>query len=98
MTLYNGASGQLLVVSSQGDNSFAVYETASGEYRFSFNVIDSEVIDGASETDGIDITATALPGYPMGLLVVQDGRNVMPAENQNYKLVSWSDIARELNL
>ena len=31
-------------------------------------------------------------------MVAQDGRNVMPVENQNYKYVSWKDIATALGL
>jgi len=29
---------------------------------------------------------------------VQDGRNLAPAERQNFKLVSWRDIAESLEL
>ena len=51
-------------------------------------------IDGASETDGLEVTSLNLGArYPEGLLVVQDGRNVMPAEHQNFKLVDWRDIS-----
>jgi len=32
----------------------------------------------------------------MGLLVVQDGRNLMPAERQNFKYVSWEDVMKAL--
>jgi len=31
-------------------------------------------------------------------MVAQDGRNVMPVENQNYKYVPWQSIARALDL
>jgi 3-phytase len=30
--------------------------------------------------------------------VVQDGRNRMPVDNQNFKYVPWSDIADQLGL
>ena len=33
-----------------------------------------------------------------GAMIAQDGRNVMPVENQNYKYVSWKDIAKALDL
>lgn len=56
-------------------------------------------IDGVSETDGLDVTSVNL-GEPwhQGMLVVQDGRNRMPVENQNFKYVPWSDIADQLGL
>ncbi|MEE3191436.1 MAG: phytase, partial [Pseudomonadota bacterium] len=102
MSIYHGTETSYLVVSSQGDDSYVLYSSeAPYEYVGQFNIAMNAAagIDGASETDGLDVTSAALgSNYPDGLLVVQDGRNVMPAENQNYKLVSWSDIARELNL
>ncbi|HBX73626.1 MAG TPA: hypothetical protein DEG86_11630, partial [Halieaceae bacterium] len=36
--------------------------------------------------------------FPYGLFVAQDGRNLMPPENQNYKVVSWEAIADVLKL
>ena len=102
MSIYQGTEASYLVVSSQGDDSYVLYSSeAPYDYVGRFNIAMNAAvgIDGASETDGLDVTSAALGNaYPDGLLVVQDGRNVMPAENQNYKLVSWSDIARELNL
>lgn len=102
MSIYHGTETSYLVVSSQGDDSYVLYSSeAPYEYVGRFNIAMNAAagIDGASETDGLDVTSAALgSAYPDGLLVVQDGRNVMPAENQNYKLVSWSDISRELNL
>ena len=56
-------------------------------------------IDGISETDGLDVSSRNLgPGFEHGAMVAQDGRNVLPIENQNYKYVSWDAIARALGL
>lgn len=49
-------------------------------------------LDGASETDGLAVTAKPLPGFPRGLLVVQDGRNRAPDANQNFKVVDWRNV------
>ena len=55
--------------------------------------------DGASETDGLEVTSANLGGpWSQGLLVVQDGRKRMPESTQNFKLVPWADIARALGL
>jgi 3-phytase len=52
-----------------------------------------------SETDGLDVSSSNLgPGFEHGALVAQDGRNVMPTENQNFKIIPWSAIADALKL
>ena len=56
-------------------------------------------IDGISETDGLDVSSADLgPGLEHGAMVAQDGRNVLPVENQNYKIVPWKAIADALGL
>ena len=96
LALYGTEETHYLVVSSQGDNSYAVYDAASGTHLGSFRVGDHPQIDETSDTDGIAATSTPLPGFPEGLLVVQDGDN--PGGNQNFKLVSWTDVRRTLEL
>jgi 3-phytase len=50
-----------------------------------------KMIDGASETDGLAVTSAPLgESLPNGLLVVQDGHNVLPKTTQNFKLVDGS--------
>ncbi|SDE46600.1 phytase [Kordiimonas lacus] len=96
-----GTSGYI-VLSSQGNNSYALFDRqAPHAYVGSFRVIaDSDTgIDGSSETDGLDIISTPLgPDFPYGVFVAQDGRNIAPAENQNFKLVPWERIATPLGL
>lgn len=103
LALYYGPEGSgYLMASNQGADSYAVYERA-GDNRFLgiFHIIaDAELgIDGASETDGLDVTSANLgPAFPNGLFVVQDGRNITPDERQNFKLVPWERIAEAMNL
>jgi 3-phytase len=81
-----------LIASSQGDDSFAVYERTA-PYRFvdRFQVV-AGVVDGVSHTDGIDVVSVDLgPTLPGGLLVVQDDSN--SGGNQNFKLVPWASVA-----
>ncbi|MCY3838370.1 MAG: phytase [Gammaproteobacteria bacterium] len=94
LALYRTKGMHYLVVSSQGDNSYAVYDAVSATHLGSFRVGDHPQIDETSDTDGIAVTSTPLPGFPEGLLVVQDGDN--PGANQNFKLVSWADVRRTL--
>lgn len=101
--IYDLGNGRgYIVVSSQGNDSYAVFRREGNhEYLGSFAVVADPVrgIDGISETDGLEVTSRNLgPGFEHGAMVAQDGRNVMPAENQNYKYVSWADIAKALKL
>jgi 3-phytase len=101
--LYAQAGGKgYLVVSSQGNNSYALFRReGDNAYVGSFAVIADGAtgIDGISETDGLDVTSTSLgAGLEGGAFVAQDGRNVSPPENQNFKLVPWSVIAGKMGL
>ncbi len=90
-----------LLASSQGNYSYAVYERqAPHKYLGSFRIADGEV-DGAEETDGIDIFSTYMnEDFKHGLLVVQDGYNYdgEQAIAQNFKLVPWENVANLLKL
>ncbi|MFI2811497.1 MULTISPECIES: phytase [Microbulbifer] len=97
---HDGERGYL-VVSSQGNDSYALYTRDGSEFigHFRVDINLALGIDGSSETDGLAVTSAALgDDYPGGLLVVQDGRKRMPAGPQNFKLVSWADIEEQLQL
>lgn len=94
------AEGGYLLASSQGNNSYAVYERG-GDNRFvgRFSIADGPAIDGTEETDGIAASSTALgAGFPAGIFVVQDGRNAPRGEAQNFKFVDWREIEKALSL
>ncbi|MFI7213671.1 phytase [Micromonospora maritima] len=69
-----GRSTGTPIVSSQGDDTFYTYDRRTDRPTGRFAVVDGRV-DGSQECDGAAVTATPLPGYPGGLLVVHDGRN-----------------------
>lgn len=96
----NNSGETLLIISSQGNNSYVVVEAAAphklrGQFRIGLN---AELgIDGASETDGLEVISANLGNeWSRGILVVQDGRNRMPEETQNFKLVPWTAIEQQL--
>ncbi len=93
LTIYYAAGKQgYLIASSQGSNTFLVFDRA-GDNPYILT-IDPKAgpLDDVEETDGIDVTNRAIPPrFPSGVFVVQDGRN--PAGNQDFKFFSWSDIA-----
>jgi 3-phytase len=85
------------IASSQGNNTFAVYERqGKNKYLGSFAIVDGE-IDGVEETDGIDVCSTPLgASFPHGVFIAQDGFNKEggQAVNQNFKMVPWEVIAK----
>ncbi|KAA8998858.1 phytase [Affinibrenneria salicis] len=102
MALYQGRQHSYLVISSQGNSRYLVLDalppyTLRGAFHIGLNA--EAGIDGASETDGLDVTSANLGGpWRQGMLVVQDGRNRMPEQTQNYKYLPWSAIAAALKL
>jgi 3-phytase len=89
-----GARGGWLIVSSQGDNAYALYRLPGMEPAGRFRIAAGK-FGATEETDGI----AAMPGsfgaaYPAGLFVAQDGHN--GASAQNFKLVSWADVLKAL--
>jgi len=93
----NRKSG-FLIASSQGNNSYAVFDRQDPHsYLFSFKIGEGS-IDGSEETDGIEVTAVPLGSeFPEGLLVLQDGYNTSGLDTlpQNFKLVSWRDVIKQ---
>ena len=102
MDVYRKGDKAYLIVSSQCNDSYVVYQaeapyTYIGRFRIGINAEKS--IDGASETDGLTVSSADLGDeYPHGMLVVQDGRNMLPDDAQNFKYVDWDDIRQLFNL
>ena len=106
LTIYYGPDGAgYLLVSSQGDNTFAVFDRAEdNEYLGSFQIGAGDAADGVQESDGAMVLNVALgDAFPNGILVVQDGFN-LPAvmveddgelENvsTSLKFVDWAEVA-----
>jgi 3-phytase/alkaline phosphatase D len=106
LTIYYGPNNTgYLLASSQGDNTFAVFDRqGDNPYLGSFTVGDYQTVDQANESDGAHVVNVNLgPRYPSGLLVVQDGANdpqhVVQDEEElennstNFKFVPWEHVA-----
>jgi 3-phytase len=103
VAIHRGPDGTgWIVLSNQGADNYAVYRRdGDNDFVGFFSIVANDAlgIDGASETDGLDVTSADMgPEFPGGLLVVQDGRNLTPVERQNFKLVPWSRVAAALGL
>ena len=102
MGLYQTEKDNYLVISSQGNDSYVVVDAEPpyalrGAFRVGVNA--AAGIDGASETDGLEVTSANLGGpWSKGMLVVQDGRKRMPEQAQNFKYIPWSEVAKSLRL
>ncbi|WP_298424752.1 phytase [uncultured Kordia sp.] len=102
VTLYDKGNGEgYIILSSQGNNSYAVFDRITNAYIGSFSIVDGAEIDGTYDTDGIDVTSVAFgTTYPKGFFVAQDGANTKGKDslNQNFKLVDWKVIEKALSL
>ncbi|MEM9937385.1 MAG: phytase [Pseudomonadota bacterium] len=102
LSLWKWADGAgYLVASAQEADRFVVYDRLPPHApRGIFTVTNSAdgSIDAVTHTDGLDILSMPLPGYPKGLLVVQDDGNPASGVNQNFKLVDWAAVESALGL
>lgn len=88
-----------LIASSQGNDEFVIYSRETGDYLGTFNIIPGNRIDGVTHTDGLDVTSVALGDrFPDGAFIAQDHENTLPDAYQNFKVVSWRNIAEALHL
>jgi 3-phytase len=95
LSIYYASGGRgYLVVSSQGNNTFSVYQRqAPHQHVLNFEIVSgSNGVDGVTDCDGIDVMNLGMgSAFPDGLFVAQDGSNT--GGNQNFKFLSWRDIA-----
>ncbi|MEM7493571.1 MAG: phytase [Pseudomonadota bacterium] len=101
VSIYYVEGGGYIVASAQEADRFVVYDrlpphAPRGIFRISESPDGS--IDGVSHTDGLDVVSAPLPGYPNGLLVVQDDGNPRSGVDQNFKLVDWRVVSDALTL
>ncbi|GAA2617660.1 phytase [Paractinoplanes durhamensis] len=95
-TIYaTGERDGYLIVSSQGDSRFYVYDRRTNRAVGSFRVVDGKRADGVQHSDGAAATSVPLPGYPQGLLVLHDGENT-PDDGRvstDFKYVDWRALS-----
>ena len=119
LTIYYAASGtRYLIASSQGgapgeepttpdalyDDSFAVFSIEDSPDRLGASRVGaSEAIDAVQESDGAEVTSVALPGFPNGHFITQEGYmgdldgSSRETARTGFKLVDWQAIARSFD-
>ncbi|WP_097867915.1 phytase [Streptomyces sp. rh34] len=99
VTVYHAADGAgYVLASSQGDDTFAVYEReGDNAYVGSFAVTGGPAVDGVQHSDGSMVVNVPLgTAFPKGLLITHDG-DATPAdgdrEGTNFKFTRWDTVA-----
>lgn len=105
-TLYYKDGGEgYFFVSSQGNNTYGVFNRTNihtkNSFVNSFAIVDDmNGVDGAQETDSIDVTNIAIGAkFPNGAFIVQDGLDTTTNPDDietNFKWVKWEDLASKL--
>jgi 3-phytase len=87
-------SRDLIFISVQGSNSYAILDAQDYLLKGIFKIVQGETtaIDGAEETDGIEVSWIT---QEEGLFIAQDGFN--DGETQNFKFVKLSTILSQLD-
>ena len=103
LTIYTNDESKYLLTSSQGNNRYAIYDINRAYlYLGAFEVGQGASIDGAEETDGIDVYSGAFSSaYPEGVFVCQDGYNKDEkgqSVSQNFKVIDWRTIKKAMLL
>ncbi len=108
LSIYKQDDGEgYLIASSQGDNTFVVYDRDDPtDYIGRFRVAPGTTVDGSEVCDGAMVTSAPIGRFRDGLLVVHDGENAPDdvdengevRENTNFKFVDWKDVAEPLDL
>ena len=91
-----------LILSSQGDSKFNLYDrNYPFDYITSFRIGSSKSIDNVTDTDGIEtINFNLSDEYPEGIMIAQDGFNKdgYETKRQNFKIVSFKDVLDALDV
>jgi len=97
LAIWDGGDVRYLVASAQGVHRAAVYRLDGEAVPDCVALVEiaAGVVDGVTETDGLDVTALPVgPDYPAGLLVMMDDQNA--GFTTNFKLIGWEGIAAQL--
>ncbi|WP_405851666.1 phytase [Streptomyces sp. NBC_00090] len=100
ITVYHAGDGAgYVLASSQGDNTFAVYDR-EGDNAFlgSFAIGDGAATDGVQHSDGSTVVNVPLGrSFPQGMLITHDGE-ATPADGEregtNFKFTPWQSVAQ----
>ncbi len=99
-----GGKSGYLIVSSQGDDTFHVFERRSNEHLGAF------MVENTGDSDGVAITSTPLGrSFPAGIVAIQNGEAEDPPNTDDingfeydgstqFRFVDWKKVAKALGL
>jgi 3-phytase len=98
----HGATGYV-IVSSQGDDRYAVYSTTGGNRSLGTFLVRGAGVDDVNGSDGLAVTNRPVGRYRQGLIVSHDEPETGAGVDEdrdptNFSLVDWADIANALDL
>jgi 3-phytase len=97
-----GATGYV-IVSSQGDDRYAVYSTEGGNRSLGTFLVRGIGVDDVNGSDGLAVTNRPVGEYRHGLLVSHDEPETGPGVDEdrdptNFSYVEWGEVADALHL
>jgi 3-phytase len=92
-----------VIVSSQGDDRYAVYSTTSENRSLGTFLVRGVGVDDINGSDGLAVSNRPVGQYRQGLLVSHDEPESGPGIDEdrdptNFSLVDWAGVARALHL
>jgi 3-phytase len=100
MSLWRGPDGAgFLVVSAQSRDRYVLYDRQPPHGVRGVIAVSASAdgkVDAVSHTDGLDVSSAPLPGFPRGVLIVQDDANPVSEVDQNFKVVDWREVEKAL--
>lgn len=96
VAIYRDETYELLFASSQGNDTYAVYELQPPWSPLAVISIVDGNIDGTSQTDGLAINPTPMGSFGKGIWVVQDDNNTQPRSNQNFKYIDIESVLEQI--
>ncbi len=102
IALYRGENGAgYLVAASEGSKDFVVLKRAAPyEYVGRFKIEGNGTVDAVDDSGGLAVASGNFGGeLGSGVVVLQDEKNENASggvENQNFKIVPWSEVAKTL--
>lgn len=97
LSIYDGPDGHYLIASSQGIHRAAIFDLSQPKSPCIglVGIEAGQIVDGVTETDGLDVTAAPLGDmYPKGMLVMMDDQNEM--FTTGFKFISMADVLEGL--
>ncbi|MBU1386119.1 MAG: phytase [Alphaproteobacteria bacterium] len=100
LTIMRDGGVEYLIVSSQGDSTYPVYRIEGDEHVYlgRFAIVDGDVIDVVTSTDGLDAFSGPIGPFPRGAIAFHDDIDSPNPGQQNYKIVDWREIRTALGL